>query len=76
MILERRKGGEEKERERNIDRLLLTCALTGDRTHNLGMCSDLESNLAYREMLQPAALHPPGQKWHFLYFRKLESKQR
>ena len=27
--------------ERNIDQLPPVCALTGDRTHNLGMCPDL-----------------------------------
>ena len=33
-----------RERERNIDQLPLVHALTGDQTHNLGMCSDQESN--------------------------------
>ena len=30
--------------ERNIDQLLPTCTLTGDRTHNTGMCLDQKSN--------------------------------
>ena len=42
--------GEEKDRqtwmsERNIDWLPPVCALTADRTHNLVMCPDQESNL-------------------------------
>ena len=30
----------EKQRERNMDQLSLVCALTGDWTHNPGMCPD------------------------------------
>ena len=43
-------GGRERERERetgkhwNIDRLPPVWALTGDQTHNLGMCPDRGSN--------------------------------
>ena len=38
-------GGERKrKKERNIDGLPPVCTLTGDRTYNLGMCPDRESN--------------------------------
>ena len=56
-ILDREKG-----RERNISRLPPTGALIRDRTHNLGMCPDLERScnlLVYGWMLQPTEL--PGQ---------------
>ena len=41
LILNREGWGEkERERERNIDELPPISALTGDQTHNLGMCFD------------------------------------
>ena len=36
--------GRKKERERNINRVPLICAPTGDRTHSLGMCPNRESS--------------------------------
>ena len=39
---EKGKGGGERE---NINQLPPVCTLTGDRTHNLGMCLDWGSNL-------------------------------
>ena len=48
LILEREEiGRRERERERhqNINRLPPICAPTGDRTSNLGMCPNQESNL-------------------------------
>ena len=43
LFLERGKG-REKGRERNIDWLLVSYILTGDKTCNLGMCPDQELN--------------------------------
>ena len=51
---------EGRERERNIDQLPPKGALTGDLTHNLGMCPDQELNpqlLVYGMMLQPPRPH-------------------
>ena len=51
--------------ERNIHQLPLACALTGDGTHNPGMCPDGEWNwrpFALRDNAQPFELHPSGQK--------------
>ena len=47
LFIFRERGREEGETlmcERNIDRLPLTHALTGDQTHYPGMCPDWESN--------------------------------
>ena len=43
LIVERGRGGG-RERERNIDKLPVVCAPTGDQTLNLGMCPDQQSN--------------------------------
>ena len=65
---EKRRGTKEREREismweRNIYRLALICTLARDRTLNLGVCPDRESNLQpfllYETTLQAA--EPPGQ---------------
>ena len=41
---EREERERERERERNIDLLPLIHTLTGDLTHNLSMCPDVELN--------------------------------
>ena len=43
LLIDFRERGREEERE--IDHLPLVCAPTGDQTHNLGMCPDLELKL-------------------------------
>ena len=48
--------------ERNSDWLLFIGAPTGDRTHNLGMCSDLELNqrlFGLQSSVQPTEPHQP-----------------
>ena len=67
-----REKGREKERERNIDFLILVedPTLTGDQTCNLGMCSDWELNLLCFDLwedTQPSEPHLPGL---FRYFTK------
>ena len=52
-------------RERNIDGLPLTPALTGDQTRNPGVCPDQELNLnrqpfALWDVAQPTKSHQPG----------------
>ena len=50
-------------RERNIDQLALTCAQTGDHTHNPGMYPNQESNrgpLALWGNTQPTEPHWSG----------------
>ena len=47
----------ERKRKRNIYQLLPICALTGDRTYNLGMCPDQELNL------QPFGVQDDTPQW-------------
>ena len=71
LILEReRKGEREREKHRCEGEVsiscLLVCAPAGDRTRNLGMCPDHESNQkydlsVYGKALQPTEQHQPGQ---------------
>ena len=45
MLIDFRERGREGRKEgENTDVLPLVLALTGDQTHNLGMCPDQESN--------------------------------
>ena len=44
MFIDLRERERERLRERNIKWLPPTCTLSGDQTHNLGMCPDQESN--------------------------------
>ena len=63
MILEREEAGREGRRERDINCLPPVRALTGDQTHNPGMCPDWEFNLcpfSYWVMRQPTEPHWPG----------------
>ena len=63
-FLERGEGRKrEREGERNINWLLPTCALAGDRTGNPGMCPDWEPNpgpFGFQDDAQPTGLHQPG----------------
>ena len=58
-----REGKGERETEKHQIGLPPLCACNGNRTHNLGMCPDWESNpepFSYGMMLQPAQPHRPG----------------
>ena len=70
MLVFRKRGRErDRDRERNIDvrekqqSVASVCALTADRTHNLGMCPDWESNrqpFSLQAGTQSAEPHRPG----------------
>ena len=50
----------EKDRDSNVYQLPLKCTPTEDRTHNLGMCPDQESNrqpFALQDDAQPTKPH-------------------
>ena len=58
-----REEGREKERERNVDQLPLTCASNEEQTHNFGTCPDRELSwqpFALQDDTQLAELHQPG----------------
>ena len=60
--------------ERNTDWLLLVCSLTGDWTHNQGICSDWESNqwpFSLRDDTQPTE---PDQSEMIRYYLNIRLK--
>ena len=64
------RDGERNIDVRNIDWWHLICALTRDQTHNLGMCSDWESNLWpfwFTGQCSNQVSHT-GQGWFFFVF--------